>query len=68
MTDSFLADHPEREAILDGEKRFDADSARALYPSLKFLPDFTGYAPCLCGKACDVACYEHLKEAGILEN
>ena len=67
MTDDFLAGDPERDAILDGEKRFDAVSARAIYPKLNFLPDFKGYAPCLCGKACDIACYEHMKEAGILE-
>ncbi len=61
MTDAFLADDPEREAILNGEKRFDAESARALYPKLNFLPRTQwGYAPCLCGKKCDVACYERL--------
>ena len=57
----FLADHPEREAILSGEKRFDADSARAILPRLNFLPNTNwGYSPCLCGKKCDVACYKHL--------
>ncbi len=65
MTDEFLKDDPEREAILNGEKRFDADSARALYPKMKFLPNTqSGYAPCLCGKRCDIACYHHLKEIG----
>lgn len=67
MTDGFLRGDPEREAILSGEKRFDAESARALYPKLHFLPNFSGYVPCLCGKACDVACRNHMKEAGILE-
>ena len=29
---------------------------------LKFLPNTQwGYAPCLCGKKCDIACYRHLK-------
>ena len=61
MTDEFLAGDPEREAILNGEKRFDAESARALYPKLNFLPRTQwGYAPCICGKKCDVACYEKL--------
>lgn len=64
MTAGVLKDHPEREAILNGEKRFDAESARAIFPSLRFLPMAqTGYAPCLCGRRCDVACYEHLQEA-----
>ena len=61
MNDEFLRGDPEREAILDGEKRFDAQSARALYPRMHFLPNTQwGYSPCLCGKKCDVACYEHL--------
>ena len=67
MNDAFLRDDPEREAILNGEKRFDAQSARAIYPQMDFLPPLGGYVPCLCGKACDVACYNHLKEAGVLE-
>ena len=67
MPEDFLADDPEREAILSGEKRFDAQSARALYPKLRFMPSrATGYAPCLCGKSCDMACYLHLKEKGVL--
>ena len=58
----FLADHPEREAILSGEKRFNAVSAREIFPKLDFLPQTNwGYAPCLCGKKCDIACYKHLK-------
>ncbi len=63
MTEDFLKEHPAREAILSGEKRFDAESARALYPEMKFLPNTQwGYAPCLCGRKCDMACYQHLKE------
>ena len=61
ITEDFLKGHPEREAILSGEKRFDAESARALYPEMKFLPNTQwGYAPCLCGRKCDIACYKHL--------
>ena len=67
MKDDFLADHPEREAILNGEKRFDAEEAKALYPSLKFLPNtHFGYVPRLCGKSCETVCYKHLKEANKL--
>ncbi len=62
MTDDFLKDDPEREAIINGEKRFDAESARKIYGKMNFLPNTQwGYAPCLCGRACDVACYKHLK-------
>lgn len=62
MQESFLAGHPKREAILNGEKHFDAEEAKAIYPSLRFLPETQfGYVPCLCGKACELACYKHLK-------
>lgn len=62
ITDKFLKDNPEREAILNGEKRFNAKSAREIYKEMDFLPNTQwGYAPCLCGKKCDVACYRHLK-------
>ncbi len=65
MTDDFLKDNPDREAILNGDYRFDAISARAIYPELQFLPKTNwGYAPCLCGKKCDIACYNHLKSIG----
>jgi len=63
----FLAGHPNREAILEGTARFDSESAQAIYPQMDFLPSRrTGYVPCLCGKACDTACYHHLKEKGLL--
>lgn len=65
ITDDFLKDHPEREAILNGEKRFDKESALEIYDSLKILPNtHFGYVPCLCGKKCETECYKHLKEAG----
>lgn len=67
ITGDFLMDEPDRDAVLKGEKRFDAESARSLYPKLKILPNFKGYVPCLCGRACDNACYNHLKEAGKLD-
>ena len=61
MTEDFLKGHPEREAIINGQKRFDAVSAREIYPELNFLPNTQwGYSPCLCGRKCDIACYKHL--------
>lgn len=62
MTDDFLKGNTERDAILNGEKRFDAVSAREIYKEMDFLPKTQwGYAPCICGKKCDIACYKHLK-------
>ena len=61
ITDSFLKGNPERDAILNGEKRFDAESARKIYQEMNFLPNTQwGYSPCLCGRKCDIACYRHL--------
>lgn len=67
MTEDFLKGYPERDAIINGDKHFDAVSARAIYPQLNFLPSrTTGYAPCLCGKKCDLACYDHLRRKQII--
>lgn len=61
MTDDFLRGNPEREAIINGEKRFDAKSAREIYKEMNFLPNTQwGYSPCLCGRKCDIACYRHI--------
>ena len=62
MKDDFLKDNPEREEIINGEKRFDSESAKEIYPKLRFLPEtHFGYVPCLCGKQCELACKKHLK-------
>lgn len=67
MTDECLKDHPEREAIVNGEKKFDKESAQEIYPHLNFLPKtHFGYLACLCGKSCETVCYNHLKEEGKL--
>lgn len=61
MSDEFLKDNPERDDIINGRKRFDSESAREIYKYLDFLPNTQwGYSPCLCGKKCDIACYNHL--------
>ena len=67
QNDDFLKNDPNRTAIRDGSFRFDAASARAIYPKLDFLPSrATGYAPCLCGKACSQACAKHLRTLSLL--
>ena len=64
MKPDFLESHPKREAILNGDVRFDKESAREIYPKLRFLPEtHFGYVPCLCGKRCEIACHKHRKEA-----
>ena len=67
MTENFLADDPERESVVSGEKHFTRETAREIYRKIDFLPSHsTGYIPCICGRACDVACYRHLKAEGAL--
>lgn len=61
ITEVFLKGNPERDSILNGEKRFDSVSAREIYKEMDFLPKTQwGYAPCLCGRKCDIACYKHI--------
>ena len=65
IDETFLKDYPEREAILNGDKKFDRESAEKIYSELKFMPNtHFGYVPCLCGKNCETVCFKHLKEAG----
>jgi epoxyqueuosine reductase QueG len=65
MHDGILKDHPEREKILNGDKKFSPEEAKSIYSELDFLPPTQyGYVPCLCGKKCDTECYRHLIEAG----
>lgn len=67
ITPDTLKNNARREDILNGDMRFDAVSARGIYPEISFLPSrLTGYAPIMCHKACDLACYRHLKECGKL--
>lgn len=61
MTEDFLKGDPRREAVLNGDQRFDRESARALFDEIHFLPNtHFGYVPCLCGKRCELACRRHL--------
>ena len=67
MTEDFLKGHPDREAIINGDMKFDKDLATEIYPKLNFLPqNGYGYIPCLCAKSCETVCYKHLKEIGKL--
>ena len=67
MTEEFLANNPEKEAIINGDKKFTPEEAKAIYPELNFLPKtHLGYVACLCGKSCETVCYNHLKEQGKL--
>lgn len=68
MDGEFLKGESFREEVLSGKARFDSVSAREMYSKERFLNTNPtgGYAPCICGRACDYACYRHLKEAGLI--
>ena len=53
--------------IIAGEARVTPETAKAVMDAIYFYPDAChGYHTSICGKACDVACYVHLEEKGVL--
>ncbi|MBR6603215.1 MAG: hypothetical protein IKK94_04285 [Clostridia bacterium] len=49
------------EAKVDRELAIRIMDANAFYPGIKNL-----FAACMCGRACDMACYDHLEKKGVL--
>ncbi len=67
MPPNAFADEPDRLAIIAGEAQLPPERARAIIDQLVFYPPVKhGYITCICGKACDRACYVHLEEKGVL--
>jgi ferredoxin len=67
MPPDALADLPDREAILDGDKQLTPDEAKALLERLTYYPPGRhAYVASICGRACDRACYDHLEQTGKL--
>ena len=57
-----------REAVMKGEARLTPEeSIRVMEACIFYPPIKQGYAPSICGRACDIACYIHLEEQGKLE-
>ena len=62
-----FADFEERLEIISGEARVTPERAKEILDSIYFYPPAQHAYPCsICGKACDVACYCHLEEKGVL--
>ena len=58
---------PKRHAILSGEAELTREEAIAVLEHTYFYPQVKhGYVSSICGRACDVACYVHLEEKGVL--
>lgn len=68
MPSEAFADDPDRLAIIVGEAKLTPERAREVIDQIIFYPPIKhGYVSCICGKACDMACYIHLEEKGVLQ-
>lgn len=57
----------DRLAIIAGEAQVTPETARKILDKIYFYPPAHHSYPCsICGRACDVACYVHLEEKGVL--
>jgi ferredoxin len=68
MPSEAFADDPERLAIITGEIKVTPESAKKIIDQIIFYPPIKhAYVSSICGKACDMACYIHLEEKGVLQ-
>ena len=67
MPPDAFADFENRLEIIAGEAQVTPETARKILDKIYFYPPAHHSYPCsICGRACDVACYVHLEEKGIL--
>jgi len=65
-TDAF-ADFDNRLQIIAGEAKVTAETAKKILDNIYFYPPAQHSYQCsICGRACDIACYIHLEEKGVL--
>ena len=63
-----LSDFENRLEIIAGEAKVDPKTARKILDAIYFYPPAQHAYQCsMCGRACDMACYAHLEEKGILK-
>ncbi len=61
------ADFENRLEIIAGEAKVDVETAKKILDATYFYPPAQHAYQCsICGRACDVACYIHLEEKGVL--
>lgn len=59
---------PDRLAIIAGEAKLSPERAKQIIDETFFYPPIKhGYRSSICGRACDMACYIHLEEQGVLK-
>lgn len=67
MPPEAFAEFKDRLDIITGNASFDSQKAREILSNIYFYPPAQHAYQCsICGRACDVACYVHLEEKGVL--
>ena len=67
MPPEAFAGMEDRIAIIAGEAKVTPETARAILDKIYFYPPAQHAYQCsICGRACDMACYVHLEEKGVL--
>ncbi len=67
MPPDALGNFKDRLDIIAGEAEIDREKAKAILHELYFYPPVQhAYQSSICGRACDMACYVHLEEKGVL--
>ena len=56
----------DRLEIIAGEAEISPERAREIMDQLYFYPPSRAYRTSMCGRACDIECYVHLEEKGVL--
>ncbi len=67
MPPDAFANFENRLAIICGEVKVDPETAKEILKNIYFYPPAQHAYPCsICGRACDVSCYIHLEQKGLL--
>ena len=67
MPKDAFSDFEDRLEIIAGEAQISPEKARKILDSIFFYPPAQhAYQSSICGRSCDVACYIHLEERGML--
>lgn len=67
MPPDAFRDFEDRISIISGKAKVDPEIARKILQNIYFYPPAQhAYTCSICGRACDVSCYVHLEEKGVL--
>jgi len=66
MPPNAFSDFDDRIEIISGEAKVTPETARGIIDHLDLYPPVHIYRSSICARACDIACYVHLEEKGVL--